>query len=153
MAYVLQPGDLGYDPSKQHGLIASPRGTSRSTPRFKENYSITNAKGLAIGSGQANTLAIVNAQGIGTYEAKVCYDLVIDGYKDWFLPSKDELNQLYLNKDVIGGFDEITDISVYCSSTEHNGNTVSSQNFSSSNGEQRNTFNKNSYGVRAARYF
>ena len=36
------------------------------------------------------------------------------GYTDWYLPSKDELNKLYLNKVIIGGFaDEL-----YWSSSE-----------------------------------
>ena len=40
--------------------------------------------------------------------AKVCddYAIIVGGvtYDDWFLPSKDELYKLYLNKDKIGGF-------------------------------------------------
>ena len=42
------------------------------------------------------------------YAAKVCFDLVFNGFDDWFLPSKDELNLLYINlcKEDIGDFDE-----------------------------------------------
>jgi hypothetical protein len=36
--------------------------------------------------------------------ARICGDLVLNGYSDWFLPSKDELNNLYLNRTAIGGF-------------------------------------------------
>ena len=42
------------------------------------------------------------------------YNKVENGYDDWYLPSKDELNKLYLNKDAIGGFVNAT----YWSSTQ-----------------------------------
>ncbi len=35
---------------------------------------------------------------------KACEDLVENGYSDWYLPSKGELNVLYLSKSAIGGF-------------------------------------------------
>ena len=36
--------------------------------------------------------------------ARLCGDLVQGGYSDWYLPSKDELFKLYLNRVAIGGF-------------------------------------------------
>jgi len=33
-----------------------------------------------------------------------CHDFVSNGYSDWFLPNKEQLNQLYLRKGVVGGF-------------------------------------------------
>ena len=42
-----------------------------------------------------------------------CNNLTYGGYSDWFLPSKSELNTMYLNKDVIGGFS----FTGYCSSS------------------------------------
>lgn len=48
----------------------------------------------AFGSGQANTIAIINACGSANTAAKACADLVLEGYDDWFLPSKDELLSL-----------------------------------------------------------
>ena len=58
----------------------------------------------AIGSGKSNTEKIVNKLGSGSYAARLCYDLELGGYDDRFLPSKDELNELYQQKNAVGGF-------------------------------------------------
>ena len=63
-----------------------------------------------VGAGQANTMEIVNELGDngGTdYAAKLADDLEHDGYTDWFLPSKDELELMYenLHEDGLGGFE------------------------------------------------
>ena len=55
------------------------------------------ATATAVGTGQANTTAIATAQGVGSYAAQLCNDLVLGGYNDWFLPSKDELHKMYIN--------------------------------------------------------
>ena len=34
--------------------------------------------------------------------ARLCGDLVLNGYSDWYLPSKDELHQLLTNQTAIG---------------------------------------------------
>jgi len=78
---------------------------------------VTSATDNAIGNGQANTTAIVAAQGAGSYAAKLCNDLTEGGYNDWFLPSKDELDKLYLNRDAIGGF--ASALGYYWSSSEY----------------------------------
>jgi hypothetical protein len=52
----------------------------------------------------ANTNAIVAAQGAGSYAAKLCADLVLNGYGDWYLPSINELHKLYSNRSSIGEF-------------------------------------------------
>ncbi len=54
---------------------------------------------------------------IYTWEAakKACRELVNNGYSDWHLPSKEELNKLYLNRSAVGGFSD----SGYWSSTEY----------------------------------
>jgi|GEM_PF-6820974 len=60
----------------------------------------------AIGTGQTNTTKIVTAQGVGSYAAQVCNDLTIGDYSDWFLPSIDELMEMYNNLylEGVGGF-------------------------------------------------
>ena len=53
-----------------------------------------------------NTLKIVSTQGEGCYAANLCYGLRQGGYKDWFLPSRDELGLMYRNLHLkgMGGF-------------------------------------------------
>jgi hypothetical protein len=57
----------------------------------------------AIGKGRANTAAIL-ARDADAPAAKACADYEYGGYSDWFLPSKDALNERYLNRASIGGF-------------------------------------------------
>ena len=54
------------------------------------------ASDVSIGSGLANTIAIINNCD-GNIAARICYNLNLNGYDDWYLPSKDELNLLYTN--------------------------------------------------------
>jgi len=56
----------------------------------------------ALGTGKANTDAIVTAFGIGSYAAKLCKDLTLGGYNDWFLPSKNEIDAINSNLPSIG---------------------------------------------------
>ena len=104
VAYILQSGDPGYDANVQHGLIAATADQSTGIQWYNGSYVVTGATGTAIGTGQANTTAIVDIQGAGSYAAQLCNDLTEGGYTDWFLPSWDELNKLYINKVAIGGF-------------------------------------------------
>ncbi|MFY9310497.1 MAG: DUF1566 domain-containing protein [Bacteroidia bacterium] len=102
------------DGSGQHGLIASTRDLSVKT-KWADSCCKTNAIYTGIGRGIDNTSAIVSAQGAGDYAASLCSQLVLQGYSDWFLPSKNELNLLYQQRDFVGGFS--TDY--YWSSSEH----------------------------------
>ncbi len=69
----------------------------------------------AIGTGQANTIAILNGCNTDWIAARLCDDLVLNGYSDWFLPSKEELTQLYNNRSVINGLE-----GPYWSSSQYN---------------------------------
>jgi len=104
IAYRLQIIDPGYDPKVRHGIIAAPSDQSDSIQWYNGSFTLIGAIGTEVGAGKANTDAIVASQGGGSYAAKLCYDLVLGGYDDWYLPSKDELDKLYLHQKVIGGF-------------------------------------------------
>jgi hypothetical protein len=129
VAYILQPGDPGYDANVPHGLIAAP--SDQELTRWGCSWTeISGADGTAIGTGNQNTIDIINGcnqEGA----ARLCGDLVLGGYSDWYLPSKDELNQLYLNRVAIGGF--VTVNYGYWSSTESSSTNAWHQNFLSGN--------------------
>jgi hypothetical protein len=149
IAYILQPVDSGYNANVQHGLIAAPSDQSTSI-KWSDTYfyTATGATGGSIGTGNNNTVTIVTILGEGDYAAKLCYDLVLGGYDDWYLPSQWELNVLYKNKDKIGGFSG----GEYWSSTEIYYGAVGTQNFS--DGSISNIYSKrNNFYVRAVRSF
>ena len=69
------------------------------------------AAGTELGTGFSNTDKIIASQGrIATnYAAGLARAYNGGGYTDWYLPSKNELNKLFLNRVAIGiiGFPEI----------------------------------------------
>jgi len=90
------------DGTGQHGLISA---TSDLNPsQWGCNGTFISGTSASIGAGQANTTAIVNSCNEAGIAARNCDDLDLNGYSDWFLPSKDELSQLYSKKNVVGGF-------------------------------------------------
>jgi antitoxin component YwqK of YwqJK toxin-antitoxin module len=81
------------------------------------------------------------------YEAKTaCADLVLNGFSDWRLPTKEELNMMYLQKSTIGGFANY----YYWSSTEVGNGNAWRQGFG--NGQQYGASN-GAGRVRAVRAF
>lgn len=50
-----------------------------------------------IGKGKINTAHLLRTHSSDAFAAKLCHDLVINGYDDWYLPSKEELNLIYLH--------------------------------------------------------
>jgi len=147
IAYILQPGDPDYDANVKHGLIAAPSDQSTGIKWFNGSYTTTGATAIALGTGNANTNTIVANQGPGSYAARLCYDLVLGGYSDWYLPSKDELNKLYLNRVAVGGFT----VNGYWSSTEFDINYAWNQLFFS--GNQFASYKNSTDNVRAVRAF
>ncbi len=105
IAYILQSGDPGYVAGETHGLIAAPFDQTIDGVEWGcDGTHIHGAEGEDIGTGNQNTIAIVTNCTTEGIAAKLCSDLVLNGYSDWYLPSTYELNKLYINKAAIGGF-------------------------------------------------
>ena len=94
--YLLTAEDTGYVANESHGLIAAVADQGSSEDNLA-NAKANVATDTAIGTGEENTIAIIDAQGgIATsYAAGVARSYRGGGFDDWFLPSKDELNQMY----------------------------------------------------------
>ena len=94
----------------QHGLIAATADQSTGIRWYGGSNTNTCAKGDGVGAGLKNTAIIIANQGPvdgNTFAARLCneYSVTVGGtkYGDWYLPSKYELNLLYLQKAVVGG--------------------------------------------------
>jgi hypothetical protein len=160
------------DASGQHGLIAAKLDqTLNSTSPYYTGtgimwqqgtftgnttvFDVTNANGLAIGTGKSNTNLIIAKQAsTGRPFAATALAVAYNGggNTDWVLPSKDELYQLYLNRVVIGGFESAS----YWSSSEKNAWYAEALDFATgvfdSNGGYKGP-GGTPYKVRAVRYF
>ena len=149
IAYILQQGDSGYDANLQHGLVAAISDQTSGIRWHNGTNKITGAKGIVIGTGFSNTNSIISAQGETTtsYAAGLARAYKGGGYDDWFLPSKDELNKLYINKVIIGGFVNNN----YWSSSEQDFDFAFKRNFI--NGDQNFNTKVNVFYVRAIRSF
>ena len=143
-----QGGKIAYiDASGKHGLIAAPSDQSTSSPWGCAGTPISGADGTAIGTGCQNTIDIMNGCSTPGIAARICGDLVLGGYSDWYLPSKDELNQLYINRVSIGGFTGLR----YWMSKEQDNNLGALQDFG--NGNLNITVKNSTDCVRAVRSF
>ncbi len=131
-----------------HGLESAPTDTVPATAPWGCLGVTTGATGLVIGTGASNTADIVAALCQQVNDAAALADAyTLNGFDDWFLPSKDELNELYLNRVAVGGFAN----SLYWSSSEVIGNFAWAHNFII--GVQTNFSKDFPHGVRAVRAF
>ncbi len=97
-------GIVFYKVNGIHGLVCALTDQSDSVawdPNCFVNASyrpqVTNATATAIGTGTSNTNLILAIIGNGFNAASLCRNYKGGGYSDWFLPSKDELNLMYIN--------------------------------------------------------
>lgn len=146
VAYILQAGDPGYDPLVQHGLIAATSDQSTGIAWDGAGYGFLGATGYLLGTGRNNTEIAYQIMGSGT-PAYVCRNYAGGGFTDWYLPSKDELSKLYINRVTIGGFAS----AFYWSSSENGNYNAWTQDFNTGN---QYIFNKlSTLNVRAVRAF
>ena len=107
VAYLMQPGDTTYDVNVQHGLIVANVNQSNysawvNTPQI--NIVSCNALRNGLLNGKANTDSIIKYyQSPIVSAASIARGYKGGNYTDWYLPNKDELNIIYLNRIAIGG--------------------------------------------------
>jgi hypothetical protein len=102
-------------------FIAKWEASKRKVPNTKEE----------IGFGKQNTQLILDRLRVlveTNCAAQICASMEINGYKDWFLPSKDELNLMYINlkQKGLGDFENI----FYWSSSQYDNSHACGQDFS-----------------------
>ncbi len=88
------------DATGRHGLIAAKAGNDISGV-WGCAVDVPGTK-TEIGSGKANTKAILDACGNTVNVAKLCDDSKWYGFTDWYLPSRDELAEMFKYRDLIG---------------------------------------------------
>ena len=109
-------GGIVFHVSGCGGLEAAPM-IIQSAPWGCSGTEINGADGTSVGTGAQNTADILaNCPETGI-AAEIAANYELNGYKDWFLPSIDELSLLYLQREVVGILSITGQI---WSSTEHN---------------------------------
>jgi hypothetical protein len=121
-------------------------GTVNNSTSTKE---VSGADETVIGSGEQNTIDIVAESGgtSNTSAAVYCSGLTFGDKSDWFLPSLDELYQIYINSEVLNS----NFTGTYFSSSEVNGTNSWAQSFVL--GTQSSTIKSALANVRPVRAF
>jgi hypothetical protein len=131
-------------------LEAAPENMPRTLAWASSRFTSTSipGTGIAIGTGRQNT-ALILAIDANAPAALACRNYSNNGLTDWFLPSRDELNQLYRNRASVGNLGT----SWFWSSSQGNNNHLAAliQNFGG--GNQLGSFKDYEYLVRAVRAF
>jgi hypothetical protein len=78
--------DQGYAPWGCEGTLIGPGGQHE-----------------GIGTGDLNTAAILAGCTTPGIAADLCNSLTLEGYSDWYLPAIDELNEMYIQRALVGG--------------------------------------------------
>jgi hypothetical protein len=158
--YRFVAGDAGYVAGQSHDLIAAIVDQSSGIRWYNGSYTVTGATRTAIGTGSENTDDIIAVQGATetSYAAGLARAYTGGGYTDWFLPSKDELNKMYLEKSTINttasvnSGSDFSESNFYWSSTMNNYNSAWSQVFNTG-GQTGNLKTYLTHYVRAVRAF
>ena len=146
IAYILQSGDVGYDPLYQKGIVVSTSEQSVSSTWDTGSSSIVGTSQLLL-SGLVNSNSIVASVGSGSYAAKYCRDYIGGGFSDWCLPSRNDVVKLYESRVLTGGWVA----TVYHTSSETDNGGCYEHNFNG--GFSFNGIKSDYAHVRAVRYF
>jgi len=141
--------DKGFNKDGWRYLEAAPAGMEFKAKWGSEDKEVAGTE-ERVGSGKRNTQLIISALGKNGEAAYLCANLNFNGYSDWFLPSKDELDLIYNNlvRIGLGGFTS----DYYWSSSQYVNYIAWVQMFR--NGHQDSYLaNSNTYSVRAVRAF
>jgi len=142
-----------FDTSTGSGLVTTPNDLGQVVWGCF-GTTISGADGTAIGTGLQNTLDILTGCFETGIAARLCADLSLSGYDDWFLPSKDELNMLWVNAEAVAGNGDDFIVGIgYWSSSESSSNLSWSQDLSSGFQNDGGNGKTDLYFVRAVRAF
>ncbi len=130
-----------------NGLEAAPQDQSSGAEWGCYGATIDGADGDAVNTGAQNTADILAGCSESGIAAEIADNYSQNGYNDWFLPSLDELNLLYQQKAVVGGFA----VDSYWGSTEKHSDYAWVQSFG--NGVQDYLNKDGTHRVRAVRAF
>lgn len=142
--------DKGFYSNGWRYMEANPADLSTGTDWGCSGSLIPGSQPSAIENGPQNTQDIVANCGGANIAARLCDNYSFNGFNDWFLPARQELDQMYLNLHT-QGLGSFNGLSTYWSSTENN--NISAQGVSFNTGNTINNNKSTSYRVRAARRF
>lgn len=157
----LEIGDVAFggivfwlDESGEHGLVAAEMDQSPAMRWGAGTDGVTRARGRGPYAGEMNTAIIISSQvAIGddgaNFAAQFCADQWMNGFGDWYLPSRDELFMMLdrLHLEGLGNFLG----NYYWSSTEYSDCCAWGRNFNT--GSSTTSGKNNLHYVRAIRAF
>jgi hypothetical protein len=140
-----QGGIVVYLDGTGHGFVCSQYDINGGTPyEWQYTSTTTYATGTAIGAGAGNTILMSDSPA-----KDAIYGQYMEGYIDWYLPSRLELYEIYRQRSYIGSYS-----GSYWSSTENSGFYWQAYrlNFDTGLGYSGSS-KQDSYKIRAIRYF
>jgi hypothetical protein len=162
------PGDVGpaggivfyvnpnYESDGWRYLEAAPFDQSAGAKWGCFRSAIRGARGIAVGTGKQNTADIITACGDADTAAALCANSSVNGFRDWFLPSRDEVALMYTRLEATGASDfgarGVADNVTYWTSTQQTADMANHIDFADS-GRQHYDDKDYPRRVRAVRAF